>query len=113
MEIVSNIKGLDPNMKNIFDLHSDILNDYKLYIESSLNIADDKIRAKVDEELNSGNLYPDPLIQFNPTFQSGGSVQDLVNEGFLSKHFNNIFYDNDGKSWSIWKHQAEAIKQGK
>jgi len=100
-------------MKNIFDLHSNILNDYKLYIESSLNIADDKIRAKVDEELNSGNLYPDPLIQFNPTFQSGGSVQDLVNEGFLSKHFNDIFYDNDGKSWSIWKHQAEAIKQGK
>lgn len=100
-------------MKNIFNLHSDILSDYKLYIESSLNIADNKIRAKVDEELNSNNLYPEPLIQFNPTFQLGGSVQDLVNEGFLSRHFNDIFYDNVGKSWSIWKHQSEAIKLGK
>ncbi len=69
-------------MKNIFDLHSDILKDYKLYIESSLNIAEEKIRAKVDEELNSNNLYPEPLIQFNPTFQSGCSVQDLINPDF-------------------------------
>lgn len=100
-------------MKNIFDLHSDILKDYKLYIESSLNIADELIRDKVDQELNSTNLYPEPLIQFNPTFQSGGNVADLVNAGILSKHFNDIFYDIEGKPWSIWKHQEEAIKQGK
>lgn len=103
---------LDSKMKNIFDLHSDILSDYKLYIESSLNIDNKRIQSKVFEELYSGKLYPEPLIQFNPTFQSGGTVQDLINDGALSNHFKDIFYDNQGKSWSIWQHQSEAIKKG-
>jgi len=29
--------------KNIFDLHQDILSDYKLYIDSFINIADKRI----------------------------------------------------------------------
>ena len=99
-------------MKNIFDLHNDILSDYKLYIDSFINIADNEILKKVNIEFNSGNLYPDPLVQFNPSFESGGQVEDLVNSGILVKDFNNIFYDDTNKSWSIYKHQAEAIKKG-
>lgn len=99
-------------MDNIFDLHSDILTDYKLYINSFINIADKDIREKVNTEFDSGNLYPDPLVQFNPSFESGGQVEDLVNSGILVKDFNNIFYDDTNKSWSIYKHQAEAIKKG-
>ncbi len=98
--------------KNIFDLHKDILDDYKLYIDSFINIADERILSKVKEEFNSGNLYPEPLIQFNPSFESGGSVNDLVNNGILSKEFNNIFYDAENKSWEIYKHQTEAIIKG-
>src|SRR3989344_3722809 len=99
-------------MKNIFNLHNDILSDYKLYIDSFINIADDEILKKVKKEFDSGNLYPDPLVQFNPSFESGGKVEDLVNEGVLVKDFNNIFYDETGKSWSIYKHQTEYIKKG-
>ncbi|MCC6837049.1 MAG: DEAD/DEAH box helicase [Bacteroidia bacterium] len=99
-------------MKNIFNLHNDILSDYKLYIDSFINIADDEILKKVKKEFDSGNLYPDPLVQFNPSFESGGKVEDLVNEGILVKDFNNIFYDETGKSWSIYKHQTESIKKG-
>jgi superfamily II DNA/RNA helicase len=100
-------------MKNVFDIHSSILQNYKLYIESSINIADKNIRAKVEKELESNSLYPLPLIQFNPTFQSGGNVQELIKNGFLTNEFNDIFYDTDGNSWSIWKHQSDAIKIGR
>ena len=48
-------------MKNIFDLHQDILTDYKSYIDSFINIADEKILNTVTKEFNSGNLYPEPL----------------------------------------------------
>lgn len=99
-------------MSNIFDLHNDILSDYKSYIDSFINIADTKILDKVKAEFDSGNLYPEPLVQFNPSFESGGKVEDLVNEGILVDEFNDIFYDEHGKSWSIYKHQAEAIKKG-
>ena len=99
-------------VKNIFDLHKDILGDYKLYIDSFINIADEKILATVRKDFDSGNLYPEPLVQFNPSFESGGNVQDLVNNGVLVKEFNNIFYDGENKSWSIYKHQTEAIIKG-
>ncbi len=99
-------------MKNIFDLHKDILNDYKLYIDSFINIADEKILETVRKEFESGNLYPEPLVQFNPSFESGGKVEDLVNTGVLVQNFNNIFYDETGNSWSIYKHQTEAIITG-
>jgi len=99
-------------MKNIFDLHKDIVGDYKLYINSFINIADEKILATVRKDFDSGNLYPEPLVQFNPSFESGGSVEDLVNDGVLVKEFNNIFYDGENNSWSIYKHQTEAIVKG-
>lgn len=99
-------------MKNIFDLHKDILDEYKLYIDSFINIADEKILTTVKNEFDSGNLYPEPLVQFNPSFEKGGSVEDLVNKGILAKDFNNIFYDGENNSWSIYKHQTEAIIKG-
>ena len=99
-------------MKNIFDLHKDILTDYKSYIDSFINIADDRILNIVKKDFDTGNLYPEPLVQFNPSFESGGKVEDLVNDGVLVKQFNDIFYDSEDKSWSIYKHQAEAIKKG-
>lgn len=98
--------------KNIFQLHKEILDDYKLYIDSFINIADERISSTVKKDFDSGNLYPEPLIQFNPSFESGGSVEDLVNKGTLSKEFNNIFYDAENKSWEIYKHQTEAIIKG-
>jgi len=74
-------------VKNIFDLHQDILTDYKSYIDSFINIADEKILNTVTKEFNSGNLYPEPLVQFNPSFESGGNVDDLVKQGVLFKQF--------------------------
>lgn len=98
--------------KNIFDLHKDILTDYKLYIDSFINIADARILETVKKDFDSGNLYPEPLIQFNPSFETGGRVEDLVSSGILVRDFNNLFYDEKGESWSIYKHQKEAIIKG-
>jgi len=100
------------NDSNIFNLHQDILNEYKLYIDSFLNISDKAILQKVREEFDSGNLYPEPLIQFNPSFELGGKVDDLVRQSILAQDFNHIFYDESDTSWSIYRHQSEAIIKG-
>ncbi len=97
---------------NIFNLHEKILNGYRDYIDSFLNILDSRIKETVAKEFATDRLYPDPLIQFNPSFESGGTVGDLVNRGTLVKDFNNIFYDDKGKSWSIYRHQTTAIEKG-
>lgn len=100
------------DQKNIFDLHKDILDDYKLYIDSFINIVDQRILDTVKKDFDAGNLYPEPLVQFNPSFETDGKVEDMVESGILVKNFNDIFYDERGQSWSIYKHQAEAIIQG-
>ena len=98
--------------KNVFDIHKSILDGYKEYIDSFINISDKRILDKVVDEFSKGKIIPDPLIQFNPSFENGGTVDDLIKAGVLSKEFANIFYDENGKSWSIYKHQAEAIIKG-
>ncbi len=62
---------------NVFQTHSRIVEDYKTYICSFLNIADSKIRERVEEELGRGKLWPEPLLQFNPSFEIVGSVAEL------------------------------------
>lgn len=52
---------------NIFQTHSRIVNDYAAYIRSFLNIADPKIKEHVEEKLSTGKLWPEPLLQFNPS----------------------------------------------
>ena len=53
-------------MKDIFPIHKKILDRYRDYIESFIDIADEDIREAVAQELRSGKLWPEPLIQFNP-----------------------------------------------
>ena len=60
------------------------------------------ILGTVKKDFDSGNLYPEPLIQFNPSFESGGSVEDLINKGTLSRDFNKIFFDEKNSPWLTW-----------
>ncbi|NVK64978.1 MAG: DEAD/DEAH box helicase [Flavobacteriales bacterium] len=92
---------------NIFNLHDQIISDYKSYIKSFLLIKDDRIKERVDKELEEGRLWPDPLIQFNPTFEKGASIDQLVNEKIVDPKLNQIF-----SGFDLYRHQVEAIKKG-
>ena len=62
---------------NIFDLHADILSDYKQFVSSFINISDEQIKTVVEKELYEGKFWPEPLIQFNPSFEILGPVADF------------------------------------
>jgi superfamily II DNA/RNA helicase len=92
---------------NVFDLHTEIMADYKSYISSFVNIQEPRIRDCVREELSSGKLWPAPLIQFNPSFKYDGSIDALVADGTLCPELKDIF-----KGYRLYKHQVEAICLG-
>jgi ATP-dependent helicase YprA (DUF1998 family) len=71
---------------NVFDLRSTLIEDYSAYISSFIRIRDPKIKAYVDESIDQGLLWPDPLIQLNPTFEPGHWIDELADEGVLHKH---------------------------
>jgi len=92
---------------NIFEIHKNIIDNYESFIKSFINIHNKKIHDKIQEELNSKKLWPDPLIQFNPNYETGESFNNLVTKNNLNPEIKNIFGD-----YKLYKHQAEAIKLG-
>jgi len=92
---------------NIFQTHARIVDDYANYISSFLNIADFDIRDHVETELKQGKLWPEPLLQFNPSFEMAGSVKELTETGILHEELADIF-----KGYSLYHHQLKAIQLG-
>ena len=92
---------------NVFEAHSRIVEDYTSYIHSFLKITDPEISRVVNEELSQGKLWPEPLLQFNPSYKMAGSVSALVNTGMLHRSSAEIF-----KGYTLYQHQVDAIKLG-
>ncbi len=104
---------------NVFDLRDRLVGDYASYTASFINIADPRISAKVDSALEAGAFWPEPMLQLNPTFLPGGTVEDLVAQGALHQECARIFRldkttaDFTGKSLQLHTHQREAILKAK
>lgn len=89
---------------NILKFHKSLIDNYKTYIQSFVNIKDQKIATFVQQEISDKKLWPEPLVQFNPTFEKGRLLSDLVEEAGLHPVLPTIF---DG--FELFKHQEEAI----
>ena len=94
---------------NIFNLRNAVIDDYHQYIESFLNIRDERIKGFISSELSRGVFWTAPLIQLNPSYKMGSSVSELVSQGVLNPLCEKIFQKN-GKSLQLYKHQFQAIK---
>jgi superfamily II DNA/RNA helicase len=92
---------------DILNFHKKLIENYKTYIQSFLNIKDPSILKFVDNEIGNKKLWPEPLVQFNPTFERGRPLTTLVKEGYLNKEIDNIF-----AGFSLYRHQEEAILLG-
>ena len=92
---------------NIFQTHARIIKDYATYISSFLNIADPGIKNHVEAELTQGKLWPEPLLQFNPSFEMTGSVSELAQTGVIHKELADIF-----RGYKLYHHQVQAIQLG-
>jgi len=92
---------------NILSIYGKLKGSYKDYLSSFISIKDDRIRKVVTDAIANENLWPDALIQFNPNFAQGLSVDEMRANGLpihedLSHFFKNNFY----------RHQQEAIELG-
>lgn len=92
---------------NILKFHKSLIENYKTYIQSFVNIKDKRIADFVEKEIDEKKLWPEPLVQFNPTFEKGKHINDLVHEFNLHSTLAKIF---DG--FELFKHQEEAILLG-
>ena len=91
---------------NIFDLHHDVLADYRDFVRSFLVIADDKARKFVDEALErEARLWPDFLVQVSPSYATACSVDQLAQQGRITGETAAIFQRPDGTPFTLYRHQ--------
>jgi len=98
-----------PQFLDIFNFRNEVINDYRRYIESFLKISDPKVKAFVDQELDKGQLWTDPLVQLNPTYKKGATVTELVKQGVLHRECDRYF-SKDGKPMTFHYHQKQAFE---
>lgn len=99
---------------DVFKFREALVNEYEQFSRSFSRIRSDDIRQFVDREYASQRYWPEPLIQINPTYRSGGTVDALVAGGQLSPECSDIFRlgkspTSAGVTLPLHQHQAEAI----
>ena len=68
---------------DVFALREGVVDDYKRYIESFVRIRDKRIDEFVREQFDSGALWPDPILQLNPAYEPGPTLDDLAAKGII------------------------------
>jgi ATP-dependent helicase YprA (DUF1998 family)/very-short-patch-repair endonuclease len=105
---------------NIFDLRNVVIKDYASFVHGFIKIRNEEIKYLVKQELDNGLLWPDPLIQLSPCFDSGGTIDDLIAQGLLHQKCSNIFRQNKvidngqfvkGTPLHLHDHQTSAIQK--
>src|SRR5689334_12330069 len=90
-----------------FNIHGRVIADYRGYIESFINISDEDILAVVQKALADGRLWPEPLIQFNPSYKITGGLASVVASEKLHPLLTDVF-----KGYRLYQHQMEALRLG-
>lgn len=100
---------------DVFGVRDKLVEDYRSYISSFIRIQDERIRRLVDDSLADGLLWPDPLIQMNPSFEPGERINELVDSGELHEECRNVFRikpetQGKGRPLRLHRHQADAVR---
>jgi ATP-dependent helicase YprA (DUF1998 family) len=99
----------------VFELRDRLIDDYASYISSFIQIRDERIYNYVNQIMAEGLLWPDPLIQLNPSFMPGCWIDQLIDEGILHEEARRIFRiksekGGEGDRLRLYKHQEEAVR---
>ncbi len=92
---------------DILNLYDKLKGSYKDYLESFVAIKDKRIEERVHEAIAKETLWPDALIQFNPNYEKGKTIAEMIEDGSPIDPGLSLFFEN-----SFYKHQQEAIELG-
>lgn len=100
-------------MTTIFDVHKRLLGDYRDFVHSFIQIADDRARAFVEQALlEEERLWPEPLLQLSPSYRKVATVNELAERGLIHPETARIFEAEDSeKPFALYQHQVEAIEK--
>jgi superfamily II DNA/RNA helicase len=100
---------------DVFQFRERLVGDYESFSRSFTNPKARDIRDYLQSRYDAGVFWPAPLIQLNPSFVSGGTVEELVEQRVLQAECVRIFRAGKtasefGVTLRLHKHQEEAIR---
>ena len=98
-------------MSNIFQFRHELVEEYAAFSRSFTRINADDIARAVDAEYARGRYWPEPLIQINPNYKRGQTVEQLVAEGLLQPKTSEIFRIGSDRPLQLFQHQQEALSK--
>ncbi|BAZ78851.1 DEAD/DEAH box helicase [Sphaerospermopsis kisseleviana CS-549] len=109
LSVITNYELRITNYLDIFNFRNQIIGDYRRYIESFLKIRDPRVEEFVNQELEKGQLWTNPLVQLNPKYRPGATVNELVKNGILHPDCTQYFSKN-GEPFNFHYHQKQAFE---
>src|ERR1700730_3896617 len=95
----------------VFDLDRYVLREYERFARSFTNIHATDLKSKIAEAYAGKKFWPEPMIQLNPRFKTGGTVGQLAESGDLApgveKIFRNIEVTSSASDTSLHLHQHQ------
>jgi hypothetical protein len=88
---------------DVFSLRDTVVRDYERFATSFTTIAAPDIKAQVAQIYEDKRFWPEPLLQINPNYKAGKSVQQLADLGVLHQTCAQIF------PLGLYWHQEMAI----
>jgi hypothetical protein len=76
-----------------FELRASGVEEYGHSVRSVVTIRDPRIDALVRDEFDRGLPWPEPLVQLNPGFERGESLDSLIRRGVLHPRCADVFRD--------------------
>jgi ATP-dependent helicase YprA (DUF1998 family) len=116
---------------SIFNLHANVLDDYRDFVRSFFTVADDRAREFIERELVAeARLWPEALLQVSPSYARVASVDELADRGVILRETAQIFRTESGSPLEIlelnerantaapqgqpfylYQHQVEALER--
>ena len=72
-------------------MREQLVADYASFTNSFVEPRDERVRAMLAERDSEGRQWPEPWISLNPSFEPGGTVNELVDCGLLHAECARIF----------------------
>ena len=99
---------------DVFEFRDRLIEDYERFSRSFTRIRAEDVRDAVELAYRGDRFWPAPLIQINPNFVPGGTIEELVGAGLLDAECAKIFRikspeDTFGKPMVLHRHQRDAI----
>jgi ATP-dependent helicase YprA (DUF1998 family) len=100
---------------DVFKFRENIASDYERFSRSFTKTRAPDIKEFVDREYAAQKFWPAPLVQLNPNFVPGGTIDELADTGLLHQECRKIFRAGKtpcdiGMPMRLHRHQEDAIR---